>query len=201
MPRCASSPRELGDEAPDRLRVDPEAIEAAPALLDAEVREALIVAAENIRGGRHGRASGEQPGHRRARGGQRIEIRAEARSGSAGVYAPGGRASYPSSVLMAACRRRVAGVRPHRGRQPAAGRIGRPDPVTLAACADRAVNEVYAIGGAQAIAALAYGTESIDRGRGHRGPGNRFVNEAKRQVSRPRRDRRPGRAQRAARGG
>src|SRR5437867_3354860 len=76
--------------------------------------------------------------------------------GAAGVYAPGGRAEYPSSVLMCCVPARVAGVQRIAVASPP-GSSGRPRPSVLAACAIAGVEEVYAIGGAQAIAALALG--------------------------------------------
>lgn len=99
-----------------------------------------------------------------------------------GCYAPGGRARYPSSVLMCAAPARVAGVakvvlcvppRPD----------GTVDDATLAAAAVAGIEEIHPVGGAQAIAALAYGTESIPPVDIIVGPGNRYVAEAKRQVS------------------
>lgn len=101
---------------------------------------------------------------------------------SAGIYVPGGRAQYPSTVLMNAIPAKVAGV----------GRIvmvtppqkeGGISPYTLAAAKVAGVDEVYAVGGAQAIAALAYGTESIPRVAKITGPGNAYVAAAKRIVS------------------
>jgi len=98
---------------------------------------------------------------------------------SAGLYAPGGIASYPSSVLMDAVPAKVAGVEkivavtpPEKG--------GLPNATTLGACHIAGVDEVYQIGGAQAVAALAYGTESVPKVDIIVGPGNRFVAEAKR---------------------
>ncbi len=172
---------ELGDEVPERLRVDPEAIEAAPALLDPEVREALMVAAESIAAVATAELQAGAPAIADLEAGQRVEIRAEAVS-SAGVYAPGGRASYPSSVLMCCVPARIAGVHRIAVVSPP-GAAGRPSAVTLAACAIAQVSEVYAVGGAQAIAALAFGTESIQPVEVIAGPGNRYVNEAKRMVS------------------
>src|SRR5215207_2507087 len=103
-----------------------------------------------------------------------------------GLYVPGGTAPLPSSVLMSAIPARVAGVKeivvvtpPNHSFANAAAPI---DPVILAACAIAGVDEVYALGGAQAIAALAYGTESIRRVDKVFGPGNLFVTLAKRQV-------------------
>ena len=101
---------------------------------------------------------------------------------SAGIYAPGGRATYPSTVLMCCIPAKVAGVARVAVASPAGAR-GRPSAAVLAACAAARVDEVYAISGAQAIAALAYGTESIDPVDFIAGPGNRYVAEAKRLVS------------------
>ena len=96
---------------------------------------------------------------------------------SVGVYVPGGRASYPSSLVMAVAPARAAGV----------GRIAvvtpRPAEATLAAARELGVDEVYAVGGAQAVAALAYGTETIPRVDKIVGPGNRWVTAAKLLVS------------------
>jgi histidinol dehydrogenase len=100
----------------------------------------------------------------------------------AGCYVPGGRASYPSSVLMTAVPARVAGVGEVVVCVPAAA-DGRVPDVTLAAAALAGVDEVYRIGGAQAIAALAYGTDTIRPVDVIVGPGNAYVAEAKRQVS------------------
>ncbi len=100
----------------------------------------------------------------------------------AGCYAPGGRARYPSSVLMCAAPARVAGVGEVVLCVPP-GRDGRVDDATLAAAAVAGVDEVYAVGGAQAVAAMAYGTQSIRPVDVIVGPGNRYVAEAKRQVS------------------
>jgi histidinol dehydrogenase len=101
--------------------------------------------------------------------------------GAAGIYAPGGHGAYPSSVLMCGIPAKVAGV----GRLVLAsppGRDGHVKASILAACQICEVDEVYAMGGAQAIAALAFGTESVDPVDVIAGPGNRFVQEAKRQV-------------------
>lgn len=101
---------------------------------------------------------------------------------SVGIYVPGGRAQYPSTVLMNAIPAKVAGV----------GRIvmvtppqadGRLSPYTLAAAKIAGVDEIYTVGGAQAVAALAYGTASIPRVCKVTGPGNAYVAAAKRLVS------------------
>ena len=100
----------------------------------------------------------------------------------AGCYAPGGRARYPSSVLMCAAPATVAGVPEIVLCVPPAS-DGYIDDATLAAAHVAGINEVYAIGGAQAIAALALGTETIGRVDVIVGPGNSYVAEAKRQLS------------------
>jgi histidinol dehydrogenase len=93
-----------------------------------------------------------------------------------GLYVPGGKAAYPSSVLMNAVPAKVAGVRELVMVSP------NPSPLVLAAAALAGVDRVIGIGGAQAIAALAYGTKSIPRVDKIVGPGNAYVAEAKRQV-------------------
>jgi histidinol dehydrogenase len=100
----------------------------------------------------------------------------------AGLYAPGGRARYPSTVLMCAAPAQVAGVDELVLCVPPGG-DGHIATETLAAAAIAGIDEVYAIGGAQAIAALAFGTETISPVDLIVGPGNRYVAEAKRQVA------------------
>jgi|GEM_PF-967 len=100
-----------------------------------------------------------------------------------GVYAPGGRAAYPSSVLMGAVPARVAGVGKVVVCSPC-GPGGRPSPAVLAACAVAGVDRVFAAGGATAIAAMAYGSDSVPRVDRIVGPGNAWVDESKRQVAR-----------------
>jgi histidinol dehydrogenase len=99
----------------------------------------------------------------------------------AGVYAPGGRATYPSSVLMTAIPARVAGVGSIACCAPP-GPDGSVPRAILAAAAIAGVDEVYRVGGAQAIAALAYGTESIPRVDVVVGPGSKWVSLAEREV-------------------
>ncbi len=99
---------------------------------------------------------------------------------SAGLYVPGGTASYPSSVLMNAIPARVAGVERIVMAVPAPD--GRLNPLVLAAAKLCEIDEIYRIGGAQAIAALAYGTETISPVSKITGPGNAWVAAAKRQV-------------------
>jgi histidinol dehydrogenase len=99
----------------------------------------------------------------------------------AGVYAPGGTASYPSSILMAAIPARVAGVEEVVVVTPP-GRDGEIPPATLAAADIAGVDRIFRIGGAQAIAALAFGTESVPKVDKICGPGNIFVVLAKKMV-------------------
>ena len=100
-----------------------------------------------------------------------------------GIYAPGGRASYASSVLMAAVPARVAGVSEIVLCSPPRA-DGYPAPVVLAACEIAGVDRVFAVGGAGAIAAMAYGTDTVPRVDKVVGPGNAYVAEAKLLVSR-----------------
>jgi histidinol dehydrogenase len=97
-----------------------------------------------------------------------------------GIYVPGGKASYPSSVLMNAIPAKVAGVRRIAMCVPAPD--GVLNPLVLAAASLAGVTEIYRIGGAQAVAALAYGTALISKVDRITGPGNAYVAEAKRQV-------------------
>ncbi|TYO96268.1 histidinol dehydrogenase [Desulfallas thermosapovorans] len=101
--------------------------------------------------------------------------------GRVGIYVPGGKASYPSSVLMNAIPAAVAGVRQIVMVTPP-DKSGAVNPHTLVAAAEAGVTEIYRVGGAQAVAALAYGTESIARVDKIVGPGNIYVTAAKRQV-------------------
>jgi histidinol dehydrogenase len=103
--------------------------------------------------------------------------------GRIGVYAPGGRAAYPSSVLMGAIPARVAGVAEVIVCSPPTP-SGLPADVICAACAIADVDRLFALGGAGAVAAMAYGTESVPRVDRIVGPGNVWVAEAKVQVSR-----------------
>jgi histidinol dehydrogenase len=169
-------------DAPDAqmesVRVDPAEAAAALAALDPELRAALETAAINIRA-----VAEAQLGEERTvelPQGHLVRLR-EVPVGAAGLYAPGGRAAYPSSVLMTALPAQAAGV----GRIALAtppGPDGRVHPVTLAAAALCGIEEIYAVGGAQAIFALAYGTESITPVDVVAGPGNSWVQEAKRSV-------------------
>ncbi|MBN9587450.1 MAG: histidinol dehydrogenase [Alphaproteobacteria bacterium] len=99
---------------------------------------------------------------------------------SAGLYVPGGTAAYPSSVLMNAIPARVAGVGRIAMVTPASG--GKLNPLVLAAARRAGVSDIYRVGGAQAVAALAYGTQSIRAVDKIVGPGNAYVAAAKREV-------------------
>ncbi|RLI84092.1 histidinol dehydrogenase [Archaeoglobales archaeon] len=97
---------------------------------------------------------------------------------SAGIYIPGGRASYPSTALMAGLPAKIAGVSKLVACTPP-NSSGRVNELTLVACDLVGYDEVYAVGGAQAIAAMAYGTETIRKVEFIAGPGNRYVTAAK----------------------
>ena len=167
---------ELG---PSELRVDPRELDAALGVLEPEVREGLQKAIENVRA--VVRAQLRDPVEIELPEGQRITV-AELAVRRAAVYVPGGRAPYPSTVVMGAVTARAAGVREIAVCAPP-GPGGRAHPVILAACVLCEVSEVYRMGGAQAIAALAYGTESVAAVDVIAGPGNAWVQEAKRQVA------------------
>jgi histidinol dehydrogenase len=169
-------------DAPDGevtdLRVDPADAAAALAAIEPELRAALETAAANIRAVATAQLREESTVELPQ--GHTVRLR-EVPVGAAGLYAPGGRAAYPSSVLMTVLPAQAAGV----GRIALAtppGPDGRIHPVTLAAAALCGVEEIYAIGGAQAIFALAFGTESIEAVDVIAGPGNAWVQEAKRAV-------------------
>ena len=159
------------------LRVNVYAIEQALSDLNEDVLSALRRAADRIRAF-HERQRAESWQYEDEEGnllGQRVSA-----LDCVGVYVPGGRATYPSSVLMNAIPAKVAGVERVVMVAPAPG--GEINPAVLAAAALAGVDEVFTVGGAQAIAALAYGTATIPKVDKIVGPGNRFVAEAKRQV-------------------
>ncbi|HEV3280565.1 MAG TPA: histidinol dehydrogenase [Acidimicrobiales bacterium] len=166
--------------AVDELRVAPTAVTAALDRIPDALRDALEVAHERILAYHAHESGGKEPDDFESGG---ITVRHLRRPVErAGCYAPGGRARYPSTVLMCAVPARVAGVdRIVLCVPPAAD--GHIDDASLAAAALAGVDEVYRVGGAQAIAAMAFGTESIEPVDVIVGPGNRFVAEAKRQVS------------------
>ncbi len=168
------------ERPPRSLRVPAIEIERALAELDPKLRESMELSSANIR------AVAEAQLSRSANEvdlpqGQKVTVR-EVSVGAAGVYAPGGRAAYPSSVLMCAIPARVAGV-PRIALATPPGPDGMVNPLVLAAAGLCDLDEVYAIGGAQAIFALAYGTETITSVNVVVGPGNAWVREAKLSVS------------------
>lgn len=161
----------------DSLAVDPAEGERALAELPAELRTALELAEANIRAVAEAQAPLEASPVELPQG-QTVTVR-EVPVHRAGIYAPGGRAAYPSSVLMCAIPARVAGVERIVLASPP-GPAGEVSPLVLAAAELCGVDEIYAMGGAQAIFALAHGTESVPAVDVIVGPGNAWVQEAKR---------------------
>jgi histidinol dehydrogenase len=151
----------------------------ALAALDPALRDALLVAAQNI--ATFHRAQLPVPIEIELRPGLKLGRRADPLD-RVGVYVPGGRAAYPSSVLMGVVPARIAGVREVIVCSPASG-DGVPPAIVLAACEIGNADRVFAIGGAGAIAALAYGTATVPRADKVVGPGNAYVTEAKRQLN------------------
>jgi histidinol dehydrogenase len=164
------------------LRVPAEALEAAAARVrqDSEVWAALNLAADRIRSF-HEKQKRQSWFDATSTPGETLGqiIRPLAR---VGVYVPGGTAAYPSTVLMTTIPALVAGVRSVALVTPPQADTGLPPDGTLAAAHLAGITEVYGVGGAQAIGALAYGTDSIPRVDKIVGPGNVFVNLAKRLV-------------------
>jgi histidinol dehydrogenase len=156
-----------------------EAADSALAGLDPALRDSLELAAANIRTVAEAQLDSEA---RRVElpQGQTVTV-GSAPVAAAGIYAPGGRAFYPSSVLMCAIPARVAGVARVALASPP-GPDGDLHPIVLAAAAISDVDEIFAIGGAQAIFALTYGTESVAPVDVIAGPGNAWVQDAKREV-------------------
>jgi histidinol dehydrogenase len=158
-------------------RIPAEACEAAFAALDPALREALELAAERIRAYHQD----QLPRNRDFTDEAGVRLGARWRPvDAAGLYVPGGRASYPSSLLMNAIPARVAGVERLAVVTPTPR--GESNPLVLAAAHLAGVDEVWRVGGAQAIAALAYGTQRIAPVDVITGPGNAWVAEAKRQL-------------------
>ncbi len=164
-----------GHNLPWQISLDAGA--AAYAALDADLRAALDLAAARIRTYHAKQKPADSDGVDES--GVRLGARWRAVD-AAGVYVPGGRAAYPSSVLMNAIPARVAGV--ERLVMVTPTPKGEINPLVLAAAHIAGVDEVWRIGGAQAIAALAYGTQTIRPVDVITGPGNAWVAEAKRQL-------------------
>ena len=157
------------------LEVSPEQIEEGADSVDPRLLEALELAAERVRG--YHEAAAPQTWMDFGAGYGALSTPCE----TAGAYVPGGSAPLPSTVLMTAIPARVAGVKSIVLCSPA-GEGGLPDPTILAAARIAGVDRVFAIGGAQAIAAMAYGTESVPPVDIVCGPGNVFVTLAKKMV-------------------
>jgi histidinol dehydrogenase len=159
------------------MRVAPEELDAAFEIIDPKVRDALLLAADRIE--KHHRRQLPKDDIYEDALGVTLGSRWTAIE-AVGLYVPGGMASYPSSVLMNAVPAKVAGV--PRLVMVVPAREGTINPAVLAAARIAGIDEIYRIGGAQAIAALAYGTETIEPVAKITGPGNAYVAAAKRHV-------------------
>ena len=162
---------------PGTLRMSDDAVAAAAAEVPEQVRDALELAAGRIRS-YHERQMPEDARWTDETGAD-LGWRWSAVS-AAGLYVPGGLASYPSSVLMNAIPAKVAGVERLAIAVPTPD--GEVNPAVMAAAQIAGVDEIYRMGGAQAVAALAYGTETVAPVDKITGPGNAFVAAAKRRV-------------------
>jgi histidinol dehydrogenase len=172
----------VGDVAlpAERVRLPDEALATAAERLDPGLVAALEIAAANIRAVAEAQVADDQ--RVTLPQGQTVDLR-ELPVGSAGIYAPGGKAAYPSTVLMGCIPAKVAGVERVALATPPTGGEQPVSDLVLAAAAVAGADEVYAVGGAQAIAALALGTDRIAPVDVIAGPGNRYVQEAKRQLA------------------
>lgn len=164
-------------EALDALRVTREAQKAAFDALDAHTQTVLRTATERIRAFHRETLPTQAKEYRDELG--NVMAREYLPLSRVGIYVPGGQASYPSTLLMTAIPARVAGV----GEVLVVSPPSENDTLLLAAAYLADVDSLWRIGGAQAIAALAYGTESVARVDLIAGPGSARVTEAKRQVS------------------
>jgi histidinol dehydrogenase len=170
---------DTGGAEPRPLRVDAREITAALEGAPADLRAALELAAINVR---DVAAAGVVPDHTvTLPQGQTVRLR-EVPVRRAAVYVPGGRAPYPSTAIMGAVTAAVAGVEEVAVCTPP-GSNGDASPAVLAACGVAGVREIYRMGGAQAIAAFAYGTDTVPAVDVVVGPGGRHAQEAKRQLS------------------
>ncbi|MHB1923487.1 MAG: histidinol dehydrogenase [Acidimicrobiales bacterium] len=162
----------------ESLRVSPEAMKEALESIPAGLRTAMEAALDNVEAFHRS----QHLENSRYESGGVVVRESMVPVDRAGLYVPGGRAVYPSTVLMTAVPARVAGV-PELVLCVPPGPDGRVPAPTLAAAALAGVDEVYALGGAQAIAAMAYGTESIRPVDVIVGPGNIYVSVAKAEVA------------------
>ena len=163
---------------PRPILVANDELDVAAAALDPAIEHGILRAIENLEMVSVG--SGADRTRKIDLGPSRVTLR-RAPVARAAVYVPGGRAPYPSTVLMGVVPARLAGVE-HIAVCAPPRADGDIDPVVLAACRLTGATAVYRMGGAHAIAALAYGTESISPVDVIVGPGNLYVQEAKRQV-------------------
>jgi histidinol dehydrogenase len=162
---------------PAALRVPEAELDTAAERLDDDVRAGLELAIANVATVAEARLGADATVDF---GGHEVRLR-EVALDRAGVYVPGGRAPYPSTVVMCTVVARVAGVREIAVCSPP-GPDGDVHPAILGACRLAGASVVYRMGGAQAIAALAYGTETVSPVDVIVGPGNLYTQEAKRQV-------------------
>lgn len=169
---------DTGGREPLPLRVTRTELTRARAALDPAVAAGIELATRNVE--RVARA-GLHPDREVAFDGHAVTVR-ETPVHRAAVYVPGGRAPYPSTVVMGVATARAAGVEQVAVCTPP-GADGEVNPVILAACELAGAHEVYRMGGAQGIAALAHGTDQIAPVDVIVGPGNLYVQEAKRQLS------------------
>lgn len=165
-----------GLEKLDTLQVSPEQIKAAYKEVDAKLLAALKLAAKRVENFHQQQAKGILKGVAGMKGRQMARALK-----SVGVYAPGGTAFYPSTVLMTAIPAKVAGVEEIILATPPSADGCVPAP-TLVAADIAGVNKIFSIGGAEAVAALAYGTKSVPAVDKICGPGNIFVTMAKKMV-------------------
>jgi histidinol dehydrogenase len=163
---------------PRPLLVTEAELEAAAASLDPAVEHGILRAIENLEAAMVGWNGDRAPD---VDLGPSLIVLRRAPVARAAIYVPGGRAPYPSTVVMGVVPARLAGVE-HIAVCAPPRRDGEVDPTVLAACRLTGAKAVYRMGGAHAIAALAYGTESIGAVDVIVGPGNLYVQEAKRQV-------------------
>jgi histidinol dehydrogenase len=170
---------DTGGREPQALVVPDGELDAAEAALDPAVRRGIERAIRNVEAVAAGWGS-ERP-EVVVLGENRVVLR-RAPAARAAVYVPGGRAPYPSTVVMGVVPARLAGVEHIAVCAPPRRDDGDIDPVILGACRLAGAHAVYRMGGAHAIAALAYGTESVEPVDVIVGPGNLYVQEAKRQV-------------------
>ncbi len=168
---------DTGGSTPSALQVPDAELDTAAQRLQAEVRDGLEHAITNVTQVAEASVGGDRtvsfPGH------QVVLRETPVRRGA--IYVPGGRAPYPSTVVMGTVCARVAGVKEIAVCAPP-GVNGEVNAVVLGACRLAGASVVYRMGGAQAIAALAYGTETVSPVDVIAGPGNLYVQEAKRQV-------------------